>query len=73
MKTNSRIGFFGFNFLGSGLCNIISKPPSFEASILMIALKDKTKPRNLYINIFNFNKFNILHNPEINVVVPLIQ
>jgi hypothetical protein len=72
MKTKIRIGLFGYGCVGSGIYDIISQLPSFEASIQKIAIKDKTKKRNLPDHLFTFNKFDILHNSEINVVVELI-
>lgn len=66
------IGLFGFGCVGSGLYEVLEKTPALKANIKTICVKDKTKPRQLPQERFIFDKEKILGDPEINVVVELI-
>ena len=66
------IGLFGFGVVGQGLYDILSKSEGFNAKIVKIAVKNKSKKRSLPDSYFTFDKEEILSNPEINLVVELI-
>ncbi len=70
--TKIKIGLFGFGVVGHGLYDILSKSKGFQAEIIKIAVKDKTKKRSLSEHFFTFDKNELLNNPEINLIVELI-
>ncbi len=67
-----KIGMFGFGCVGQGLYHVLNNSKGFKADIVKIGIKDKLKARDLDLKLFSFDKFEILDNPEINVVVELI-
>src|SRR5579872_1169691 len=67
-----KIGLFGFGCVGQGLYDVLSKSPGFRADIEKICVKQKSKQRPIDAKYFTFDRFEILNNPEINVVVELI-
>lgn len=71
MYKQLHIGLFGFGCVGQGLYDIINKT-AFEAEIVKICVKDKQKNRSLPAHHFTFDKDEILQNPQINLVVELI-
>lgn len=72
MANKLNIGLFGFGCVGQGLYHVLNNSSGFTSNITKIAVKDKSKPRTLGSDIFTFNKYDILDNPEINVIVELI-
>lgn len=72
MTNNLKIGIFGFGCVGQGLYDILEKSKGFQAEIVKICVKDRNKPRKLGAENFTFDKNEILENPEINLVVELI-
>ncbi|MCW3077086.1 MAG: homoserine dehydrogenase, partial [Bacteroidetes bacterium] len=72
MEKKLNIGLFGFGCVGQGLYHVLNNSKGFTANITQIAVKDRTKERSLPTEIFTFNKYDILDNPEINVIVELI-
>ena len=72
MNNRLNIGLFGFGCVGSGLYEVLNKSNLLNASINKIVVKDPTKKRSLPPQSFSYNKFDILHDPEINLVVELI-
>ncbi|MBA3664912.1 MAG: homoserine dehydrogenase [Bacteroidetes bacterium] len=72
MAKKLNIGLFGFGCVGQGLYHVLSNSKGFTANITRIAVKDKNKPRSLDAGIFTFDKYEILDNPEINVIIELI-
>ncbi|WP_291722965.1 homoserine dehydrogenase [Bernardetia sp.] len=75
MKKTLKIGLFGFGCVGKGLYDILqnnTENTGFEAQILKICVKDKTKKRSIDASYFTFDKNEILENEEINLVVELI-
>ncbi|MCE3228367.1 MAG: homoserine dehydrogenase [Bacteroidetes bacterium] len=72
MAKKLNIGLFGFGCVGQGLYHVLNNSKGFTANITKIAVKDKNKPRTLDKSIFTFDKYEILDNPEINVIVELI-
>lgn len=72
MESNIKIGLFGFGVVGQGLYHIMQNNKNFKADIIKIAIKDKNKKRTIANGIFTYDKYEILHNPEINLIVELI-
>jgi homoserine dehydrogenase len=72
MAKKLNIGLFGFGCVGQGLYHVLNNSKGFTANISRIAVRDKNKQRSLPQEIFTFNKYDILDDPEINVVVELI-
>lgn len=72
MAKKLNIGLFGFGCVGQGLYHVLKNSKGFKADIVKIAVKDKAKERPLESDIFTFDKFELLDNPNINVIVELI-
>jgi homoserine dehydrogenase len=66
------IGLFGFGCVGFGLYEVLQKTPGLKANIKTICIKDRDKPRPIGAEHFTFNPSDILFDPDINVVVELI-
>jgi len=67
-----KIGLFGFGCVGQGLYEVLQKTPGFKAEIVKICVKDRTKKRLLSPEYYTFDRFEILQNPAVNVIVELI-
>ncbi len=67
-----KLGVFGFGAVGQGLYHVLHKTKGVEAEILKICVKDKNKKRPLADRFFTFDKEELLNNPEVNVIVELI-
>lgn len=67
-----KIGLFGYGCVGAGLYEILNRKPSFNASIERICVKTKDKKRNISNAHFTYDKYDILNNENIDVVVELI-
>ncbi len=72
MAKKLKIGLFGFGCVGQGLYYVLNNSTGFKADIVKIAVKDKTKERSVSKNLITFDKWEILNNPEIDVIVELI-
>ena len=72
MKKKLNIGLFGFGCVGSGLYAVLNQSQLLDASIKRIVVKDRSKKRTLPEERFSFEKNDILNDPEINLVVELI-
>lgn len=66
------IGLFGFGCVGFGLYEVLQKTPGLKADIKNICVKDKDKKREIGAENFTFNQDDIFNDPEINVIVELI-
>lgn len=66
------IGMFGFGVVGEGLYKVLKQTPSLKASIKKVCIKNVDKKRNAPSALFTSNKNDILLDPEINVVVEVI-
>lgn len=71
-KKPLNIGLFGFGCVGQGLYEVIEKTPALQANIRRICVKTKNKQRSIPSEFFTYNKWEILNDPEINIVVELI-
>jgi homoserine dehydrogenase len=66
------IGLFGFGVVGEGIYQVLKEIPSLNASIRKICIKHPEKERNADRSLFTTNYEEILDDPEINLVVELI-
>lgn len=71
-NTTLKLGIFGFGCVGQGLHNVLSQTKGINASIEKICIKHPNKKRSLPEQYFTTNPSDILDNPEIDVVVELI-
>ena len=69
---NLRLGVFGFGCVGQGLYHVLYETKGVKAEIKKICVKHKNKQRSLPEDIFTFNKEDILNDPDIDVVIELI-
>lgn len=72
MENSVKIGLFGFGCVGQGLYDVLSNSRGFRTEIKKIVVKDRNKKRRLPAEMFAFDKQEILNDPEINLVVELI-
>jgi len=63
---------FGYGVVGQGLHDVLEKSTGVRAEIRRICVKDKHKKRRLPLRYFTFDKRDILEDPEVNLVVELI-
>ncbi len=71
-RKNLTIGLFGFGCVGYGLYEVLHKTPGLQTTIKKICVKNPEKARPIPGENFTFDKNAILTDPEINVVVELI-
>jgi homoserine dehydrogenase len=72
MRNKLNIGLFGFGCVGNGLFDVLNKSNLLDATISKIVVKSPNKTRSIGSQHFSYDKNEILHNEEINVVVELI-
>lgn len=72
MTRKLNIGLFGFGCVGQGLYDVLSNSKGVKAEISRIAIRDPKKQRSLPEGLFTTDKDEILNDPEINLVVELI-
>lgn len=72
MKKNLKLGLFGFGCVGQGLYHVLEETRGVKAEIKRICVKNRNKKRPLTEDLFTFSKEEILTDPEIDVVVELI-
>ncbi|QEC40429.1 homoserine dehydrogenase [Pseudobacter ginsenosidimutans] len=66
------IGLFGFGVVGEGLYKVLQQTPSLKASIKKVCIKNPEKKRNAPDSLFTTDKDVLLNDPEINVIVEVI-
>ena len=66
------IGLFGFGVVGEGLYKILHQTPSLKARIKKVCIKHPDKKRNAPDELFTADKNVLLNDPEINVIVEVI-
>lgn len=66
------IGLFGFGVVGEGLYRVLHQTTSLNATIKRICIKDPSKKRNAPAALFTTDKDDLLQDPEINVIVEVI-
>jgi homoserine dehydrogenase len=72
MSKNIKIGLFGFGVVGQGLYDVLNKAKGIKADIYKICVKNRDKRRTIPDYHFTYDKEDILNNPEIDVVLELI-
>lgn len=72
MHKKLTIGLFGFGVVGEGLYRVLQQTPSLNASIKKVCIKDAAKKRNAPAELFTTDKDVLLNDPEINVIVEVI-
>ncbi|MEO6813102.1 MAG: homoserine dehydrogenase [Ginsengibacter sp.] len=66
------LGIFGFGVVGEGLYKVLNQTPSLNASIKKVCIKNIGKKRNAPAELFTNDKYVLLNDPEINIIVELI-
>ncbi|MBX3254651.1 MAG: homoserine dehydrogenase [Chitinophagaceae bacterium] len=66
------IGLFGFGVVGEGLYKVLEQTPSLQANIVKVCIKDPTKKRNAPASLFTTDRYTLLNDPDINVIVEVI-
>ncbi len=67
-----KIGLFGFGVVGQGIFEVLSKSPNAHAEIVKICVRSAGKPRSIDARYFTTNPDEILSNPEIDLVVEVV-
>lgn len=71
-KNQLIIGLFGFGVVGEGLYRVLQQTPGLQAEIRKVCIKHPGKERNAPGNLFTTDPALLLDDPEINVIVELI-
>jgi homoserine dehydrogenase len=66
------IGLFGFGVVGEGIYRVLKQTPTLQAEIKRICIKQADKKRNAPMELFTTDADLLLNDPEINVIVELI-
>ena len=66
------IGLFGFGVVGEGIYKVLQETPSLNAWIKKIGIRHPEKTRNAPPELFTTDPDELLNDPEINLVVELI-
>lgn len=72
MSKKLTIGLIGFGCVGSGLYEVLNQSKLIDARIKSIVVKDPNKKRSIPQENFSFRRDVVLKDPEINLVVELI-
>jgi homoserine dehydrogenase len=72
MKKNLKLGLFGFGCVGQGLYHVLHETQGVKAEIKKVCVKNKNKTRPVADHFFTFDKDEVLNDPEIDVIVELI-
>lgn len=72
MRKKLTLGLFGFGCVGQGLYHVLEETHGLKATIKKIVVKNKDKQRPLAKDLFTYEKEEILNDPEIDVIVELI-
>jgi homoserine dehydrogenase len=74
MKTGDKltIGLFGFGVVGQGIYEVLQQSLSLNANIKKICIKEPGKKREAPADLFTTDYEELLSDPEINVIVELI-
>jgi len=69
---NIKIGLFGFGVVGEGIYKVLSQKPDIGVEVNKVVIKHLDKERNAPITLFSTDPAAILDDPEIDLVVELI-
>jgi len=72
MKKKLKLGLFGFGCVGQGLYHVLHETHGVKAEIKKICVKHHNKQRPIDASFFTFDAADVLNDPEIDVVVELI-
>lgn len=72
MRKKLTLGLFGFGCVGQGLYHVLEETHGLKAEIKKICVKNRDKKRSLRPDLITFQKEDVLNDPEIDVVVELI-
>jgi homoserine dehydrogenase len=72
MKKDLKLGLFGFGCVGQGLYHVLHETRGVQATIKKICVKHADKKRPIDASFFTFDANEILNDPDIDVVVELI-
>src|SRR5688500_18972827 len=72
MKKKLKLGLFGFGCVGQGLYHVLHETQGVKAEIKKICVKNPNKTRPIHESFFTFSKDEILNDPDIDIVVELI-
>lgn len=72
MQRQLSIGLFGFGVVGEGLYKVLEQTPSLQATIKKVCIKNPGKKRNAPAALFTTDRFELLDDPGINVIVEVI-
>ncbi len=72
MRKQLTLGLFGFGVVGQGLYHVLEESQGIKATIKKICVKNRNKTRPLGPELFTYDRDDILNDPEIDVVVELI-
>jgi homoserine dehydrogenase len=72
MERKIKLGLFGFGCVGQGLYNVLHQTMGINAEIKRICIKHPEKKRPIDAGFFTTRRDEILNDPEIDVVVELI-
>lgn len=67
-----KIGLFGFGVVGEGIYQVLEERPHLNCQVKKICIRDIRKKRDAPATLFTNDPDKILNDPEINVVVELI-
>lgn len=67
-----KIGLFGYGVVGQGVYQILSECKSIHTEIVKICALHPDKKRDISMDHFTFDKNDLLNNPEIELIVELI-
>jgi homoserine dehydrogenase len=65
------IGLFGYGVVGSAVYEVLNHTPSLKASVSKICIKNANKQRDIDADFFTTNKWELLDNQAINVVIEM--
>ena len=72
MKKKLTLGLFGFGCVGQGLYRVLQETQGLETEVRKICIQNLSKPRSLPAELFTTSHEELLHDPEIDVIVELI-
>ncbi|HZH65364.1 MAG TPA: homoserine dehydrogenase [Flavisolibacter sp.] len=71
-NTELNIGLFGFGVVGEGIYQVLKGTPSLQATIKKVCIKHPNKKRDAPAELFTTSYDELIHDPEINLIVELI-
>jgi len=72
MNRKLKVGLFGFGCVGQGLYDILCKNEHFNSEVVAICVKNKDKQRSLPSEMFVYDKWAILNNDQLDLIVEMI-